>query len=176
MRFHDLFSIKATMPLAALAIGAAVSFSADPAMAQDFSSDLMAADKSGVPEGWTSEDWMKASATATATANGDEHMVDVEATGLVPEGLYTFWWVNPGMVGMSMGPGGGAPGNDFRADADGNAEVSINVPADNDYAMMVVAYHADDETHGDEPGAMGEVTFEHLMGAWPGPEGEMSDM
>jgi hypothetical protein len=70
-----------------------------------------------------------------------------------------------------MGPGGGVPDNEFRADSDGNAETTFRVPAANDYQRMVIAYHADDQTHGDEPGEMGEITFEHLSGAWPGPAG-----
>jgi hypothetical protein len=74
-----------------------------------------------------------------------------------------------GLLRTAMGPGDGVPGNDFRANADGEAEVTIRVPADNDYAMMVVAYHADDALHGESPGEMGEVIFQHLEGPWPGP-------
>lgn len=66
-----------------------------------------------------------------------------------------------------MGPGGGVSNNDFRADRDGKAEVTIRIPADSGYQRMVVVYHADDATHGEDPGAMGEITFEHLTGPWP---------
>lgn len=145
--------------------------------AQEFSSELMAADKSGVPEGMTEEQWMQASGDArvVSTENG-QATVELQASGLVPEGLYTIWWVTPQTLGMDMGPGGGTPANEFTADSEGNASTTITVPADNTYGMIVVAYHADDQTHGEVPGEMGEVTFEHLMGAWPGPEGEMADM
>ncbi len=34
--------------------------------------------------------------------------------------------------------------------------------------MLAVAYHSDGQTYGDNPGAMGEVTFTHVMGAFPG--------
>ncbi|ESR24630.1 hypothetical protein [Lutibaculum baratangense] len=119
---------------------------------------------------------MEATGTASAAASSDQHEVTLEATGLVPGGLYTIWWVNSGTFGMDMGPAGGTPANEFRAGDDGGAETTITVPADNDYQMFVVAYHADDRTHGDMPGEMGEVTFEQLMGPWPGPAGQMADM
>lgn len=139
--------------------------------------ELIAADKSGLPEGIAEDQWMQASGEARvlSTENG-EASIEVEASGLVPEGLYTIWWVTPQIIGMGMGPAGGTPANEFTADAQGNATTTFGVPAENTYGMMVVAYHADNQTHGDMPGEMGEVTFEQLMGAWPGPEGEMSDM
>jgi hypothetical protein len=168
-------SYRSRMPVfAVLASGFLLSLPA--AQAQEFESPLMAADRSGVPEGQTSGEWMGAQGKAVASAEGTEHVVTVEASGLVSEGLYTVWWVNPGVFGMDMGPGGGLPDNEFRADADGNAEVDIRVPAENDYRMMVIAFHADDTTHGEKPGEMGKVAFEHLMGAWPGPAGEAPNM
>ena len=105
---------------------------------------------------------------------GNQDVVEFEARNLVPNGLYTVWWVNKGTFGMDMGPGGGSPGNEFRPDANGNATAKIEVPSNNDYQMMVVAYHADNRTHGNSPGDMGETTFNHLMGASPGPAGETS--
>jgi hypothetical protein len=41
---------------------------------------------------------------------------------------------------------------------------------------MVIVYHADDETHGEQPGQICELTFEQLVGAWPDPEGARADM
>ena len=96
-------------------------------------------------------------------------------SGRGPEGLYTFWWVNERLAGMDMGRGGGVPGNEFVADAEGEATHNIRVPADNDYQTMVVAYRACDQTHGESPGEMGSETFQHLMGAWPGGAGEAAD-
>lgn len=142
------------------------------AAAADFTAQLAASEGAGLPEERSSEQWLEAQGEATATAEGDEHLVEIQASDLVEDGLYTVWWVNPGIVGMEMGPGGGAPENEFRADGEGNAETTLRVPADNDYQMMVVVYHADDQMHGDKPGEMGEVTFEHLSGPWPRPAGE----
>jgi len=146
------------------------------ANAQGFETTLSAADRSGTPDGQERASWMEATGTASATSSGDQHEVTLDATGLVPGGLYTIWWVNAGALGMDMGPAGGTPANQFRAADDGSAEATISVPADNDYQMLVVAFHSDDRTHGETPGEMGKVTFEHLMGPWPGPAGKMADM
>lgn len=137
-------------------------------------SELAAADMSGTPDGIDADTWMDASGTASVTdrQNGSD-VIELTAEGLVPDGIYTIWWVNEATFGMDMGPGGGLPANTFTADHEGNAHARLTVDSDNDYQMMVVAYHADHRTHGDMPGEMGDVTFEHLMGAWPGPEGDI---
>lgn len=151
-----------------LAMAVALAAGTLGAQAADMTSELMASDRSGIPDGYGFEQWLAAQGRATATVEGDEHVVRLEASGLVPDGLYTIWWVNPGLVGTGMGPGGGVPHNEFRADREGKAEVTLRVPADSGYRMMVIAYHADDATHGEDPGKMGEITFEHLSGPWPG--------
>ncbi|NBD33898.1 MAG: hypothetical protein GVY17_13275 [Cyanobacteria bacterium] len=46
----------------------------------------------------------------------------------------------------------------------GNATTTITVPANNSYDMIGLAYHADNQTHGNKPGKMGKVTFNHFMG------------
>jgi hypothetical protein len=137
-------------------------------------SNLTAADEAGVPAGFTAEEWLAASGEAEVAAQEDgQDVIEFQGSGLVPEGLYTFWWVSDRLIGMDMGPGGGVPDNEFTADAEGHAATTIRVPSDNTYEMMVVAYHADGQTHGESPGEMGSETFEHLKGPWPGPAGEM---
>lgn len=137
-------------------------------------SSLKPTNDTGEPSAVASE-WMAAQGEARVVSReGNQDVIELQARNLVPNGLYTVWWVNKGTVGMDMGPGGGVQGNEFRADASGNATTEIKVPSDNDYEMMVVAYHADDQTHGAKPGEMGETTFNHLMGSWPGPAGETS--
>lgn len=137
-------------------------------------STLTASDASGVPAGITSEQWMSAQGEARLVTQEDGHdVIEFEASDLVSDGLYTLWWVSRGILGTNMGPGGGVPDNEFTADAEGSAAATIRVSSDNDYQMMVVAYHADNQTHGDSPGEMGTETFQHLTGPWPGPAGEM---
>ena len=139
-------------------------------------STLEATDEGGMPPGVAPEQWLAATGEAEIVAqeNG-EAVIEIRASNLVPEGRYTFWWVNERLIGMAMGPGGGVPGNEFVADAEGEATPTIRVPADNDYQTMVVAYHADGRTHGESPGQMGSESFQHLTGAWPGPAGEAAD-
>ena len=149
----------------------ALALFATSAFAADYTVELSAASDEGVPAEYTMMQWMEARGEVRAVEDGDKHEITFEASNLIADGLYTFWWVNPGVVRMDMGPAGGVPDNEFRADSDGNAEVTFEVSADNDYQRIVVVYHADDETHGEEPGEMGVVSFEHLAGAWPGPDG-----
>lgn len=133
---------------------------------------LSSAAMDGTPEGIDEETWLAASAVAFFDM-GDtgSDTVTIVATDLVPDGVYTLWWVNnmQDMANMSMGPAGGTPANEFTADEHGHGTVSIEVASDNDYQTLVIAYHADGETHGEMPGEMGVQTFSHLMGAFPGP-------
>lgn len=164
------FQLGRTARLGASAL--ALALFATSALAADFTVELSATNDKGLPADHTSEQWMEARGEVRAVADGAMHEITFEGSNLIADGLYTFWWVNPGLIGMDMGPAGGAPDNEFRADSDGNAEVTFEVSAQNDYQRIVVVYHADDETHGEEPGEMGKVSFEHLAGAWPGPAGK----
>ena len=134
------------------------------------STQLQAMLPDGTPQGFTEQQCKNAQANVTVTdVNNETYTVKVEASGLVSNGLYTLWYINDQLVGKEMGPAGGVPDNEFRADDEGNATTSITVPANSDYDMMGIAYHADNQTHGDKPGKMGEVTFTHLMGQFVKP-------
>lgn len=140
------------------------------AQSPESSQTLTATAQDGTPEELTEENWLAASGEASVSAvDADNYTVAVEASNLVPNGLYTLWWVNDQLIGKEMGPAGGIPDNQFRADSEGNATTTISVPSGNDYQMIAIAYHADDQTHGENPGEMGEVTFTHLMGNFPKP-------
>lgn len=135
---------------------------------QATSQKLTATANDGTPEGMTEQQWLAADGEASVSeVNSDSYTVTIEASNLVPNGLYTLWWVNQKLVGMDMGPAGGVTANEFRADEEGKATINISVPADNNYQTLVAAYHADNQTHGEMPGEMGEVTFGHLMGDFP---------
>lgn len=124
----------------------------------------------GTPDGYSEQEWTRAKANATVTdVNADSYTVEVEASNLVPNGLYTIWYVNEKLVGMDMGPAGGTPENEFRADSEGNATATITVSKDNGYQMMGLAYHADNQTHGEMPGEFGTQTFTHFMGEFVKP-------
>ena len=138
---------------------------------QETSEMLMATADDGTPEEITEEQWLSATGEVSVVeVNPDSYTITLKASNLVPNGLYTLWWVNQQLVGMDMGPAGGLPSNEFRADESGQVDTDITVPADNNYQMLVAAYHADDRTHGEMPGEMGEVTFAHLRGSFPKPD------
>ena len=165
--------MKKITVISGAALGFVVLFTLGLVFAQDTGGALSVTTDSGTPEGYTEAQWQEASGAATITSQSAEaYTVQLEANGLVPDGLYTTWYVIPGVAGTAagqeVGPAGSLP-NEFRADAQGNATFEFSVPTDNDYRDLVVAYHADDMTHGDAPGAMGEVTFAQLMMGFPGP-------
>lgn len=157
--------------MAALAV---LGFAALPVAAQLPSSELMGTADSGLPPGIEDEELWTAARGRAEVVEQEEGVdtVIVAAGGLVPDGIYTIWWVNPRPDGMDMGPGGGLPQNTFTADHRGRARARLTVASDNNYQLMVIAYHADHRLYGEKPGAMGKVTFEHLKGPWPGPAGQ----
>ncbi len=125
----------------------------------------------GVPKTVDEKAWDKAFGIAEMSMGSDGNdTIMVEVSGLVPNGLYTLWWVNM-KPSMTMGPAAKVPGNQFNADAKGNASVTFKVPSKNDYQTLFIVYHADGKTHGEDPGKMGSETFSQLMGAFPGPAG-----
>ncbi len=131
---------------------------------------LMAATNDGTPKGLTKKQWLAAKGEVSVSpVKANNYTVTLKATNLVPNGIYTFWWVNKKLVGMDMGPAGGTPSNKFRANSNGNATATITVPANNNYQILSAAYHADNQTHGQMPGEMGKATFTHLMGKFPKP-------
>ncbi len=130
----------------------------------------------GVPKGVEAKAWDKAFGIAEMSMGNDGNdTIMVEVSGLVPNGLYTLWWVNM-KPSMTMGPAAKVPDNQFKTDAHGNASVTFKVPSKNDYQTLFVAFHADGKTHGEDPGKMGVETFSQLMGAFPGPAGMSPDM
>ncbi|MEA5574699.1 hypothetical protein [Calothrix sp. UHCC 0171] len=135
---------------------------------QKTSGMLMATADDGAPRGFSKERWLTAKGEVSVSpVNANNYKVTLKASGLAPNGLYTFWWVNKKVVGMDMGAAGGTPSNEFRADRRGNVTANITVPNNNNYQILAVAYHADNKTHGQMPGEMGKVTFTHLMGKFP---------
>jgi len=129
------------------------------------STQLKAIGMSGLPNGLTEQEWMNASGKVMITdVNEESYTIKVEANGLVPHGLYTVWWMKEEGGANQAGPAGGLPYNDVRADRNGNLATVIKVPTNNDYEMMAMAYHSDDQTHGSSPGENGVNSFGHLMG------------
>ncbi|MHB8629725.1 MAG: hypothetical protein ACYDBJ_20945 [Aggregatilineales bacterium] len=127
--------------------------------------------ENGTPKGIDLTTWDKAFGVAEMTmgTTGSDTIV-VLAGGLVPNGLYTLWWVDAEPT-MTMGPLTNGSNNSFKADANGYGTISFSVPSDNKYQLLFVVYHADGQTHGDMPGTMGSQSFSQLSGEFPGPGG-----
>lgn len=129
------------------------------------STQLNAIGMSGIPDGFTEQQWMQARGNVKITdVSNDSYTIKLQARGLVPHGLYTVWWMKEERGENVAGPAGGLPYNDVRADANGNLTTVISIPKNNDYEMMAMAYHSDDQTHGNNPGENGVNSFGHLMG------------
>lgn len=121
----------------------------------------------GIPEGIDSIEWTDATVVAVASEVEDGFEITIFGADLVAEGLYTSWAVNEGLTGMSVAPAGGTPENEFRATEDGFGFNTVFIPTDEIPDALALAYHSDDQTYGDNPGPMGEVSFTHVMGGFP---------
>ncbi|MEL7235225.1 MAG: hypothetical protein AAGK74_12055, partial [Chloroflexota bacterium] len=77
-----------------------------------------------------------------------------------------------GLTGMQVAPAGGTPDNEFTANADGFGINTIMIAVDDIPDALALAYHSDGQTYGDNPGPMGDVSFTHVMGAFPAEDAE----
>lgn len=170
MQIRKLFLGLAAFVLIAVAVVNVPAFAQEDDAMMTEEAILLATAMDGLPEDVEEDGWFEASAIAFMDmGDAGTDTITLEAEDLIAEGLYTVWWVNTDPE-MSMGPASGPEGS-FTADEDGFAEFTFEVASDNDYQWLVVAYHADDQTHGESPGEMGVETFSHLIGAFPGPAG-----
>ena len=135
--------------------------------------------------------FMEAAGTVHLSCDGDETQVDIEATGLLGDGVYTAWLIyfqEPGsaeaglaaFAGLeAVGPRDGS-GSVLTVDADGRGTLSTTVTP-GDVAMAAVdgfalegclqdayevwltlAYHMDGETCGDFPCTDDTIAEQHL--------------
>ena len=168
-----LLSVSAAFPQAdaqsATAAPTMAAMSNMPALTKATALTLSAED--GLPKGIVLADWDKAFGVAEmvmGTTGNDT--IAIYAGGLVPNGVYTIWWVNM-KPSMSMGPLTKPDNNSFKADTKGYGNLTFTVPSKNDYQAIFVVYHADGKTHGTDPGKMGSESYTHLTGEFPGPGG-----
>lgn len=110
--------------------------------------------------------WQAATGTLDITTSGTEAIavVHFEATGLVPDGLYSLWWVLPT---ESLVLEDNARLLVFRADEKGMASATFSIFASEDYAVLGVAavYHASSSLNGDQQRTLGNGSFLHLTSA-----------
>jgi hypothetical protein len=123
----------------------------------------------GEPLGMTLGQWLKQRGTGTYTAENGVGHLDLEFTGLVPNGVYTMWHAfialpptTPfsGTLDLPLGKGDGSE-SVFVADEEGKARFvhSFSPPLQMSdvwtTSMLAIAYHSDGKTYGGLPGAFG---------------------
>ncbi len=135
----------------------------------------------GVPLNMTMGDWLSAAGTGTYVCEDGHGHLQLEFSGLVPDGVYTLWHFfmtaapTEPFIGTFDLPIGALDGSQatFLADADGNAvfdqtfEDCIQLSGQQLTAGLAVNYHSDDKTYGVLPGDFGHNAHIQLFAALP---------
>lgn len=128
---------------------------------------------------FTLGEWLSATGTARLTCDGDRGTLQAEFQNLVPNGVYTMWNFFAGQQLAKFHtydlPVGAPDGSQsaFTADAKGNATYQVSFEpclqgtTPQLMAGLAIAYHSDGETHGYEPGPMGNKSHVHLFSMIP---------
>jgi len=119
--------------------------------------------------GMTLGQWLRASGTGTYTYKNGVGTIDLEFTGLVPNGVYTMWHAfialpptSPfsGTLDLPLGARDGTT-SVFVADANGNASFEhtfrpgLQLSDVWTTSMLAINYHSDGQTYGAYPGEFG---------------------
>lgn len=126
----------------------------------------------GDPLGMTMKAWLAARGSGTYSVDGDVASVDFKFFGLVPDGVYTLWCSTltpPPDFNVLNEPCGADDGseNTFTADEHGELSIQISFPAlplptETAVPVLAIAWHADGQTYGADPGSFATATFTHL--------------
>lgn len=123
----------------------------------------------GAPLGLTLEEWFGASGAGSYQCLDGQATIEVDFTGLVPEGVYTMWhffMASPPtepFIGTYDLPLGQRDGSDsvFKADAQGRAHYErtfkpcLQLSGEHLMSGLAIAWHSDARTHGVVPGRFG---------------------
>jgi hypothetical protein len=119
--------------------------------------------------GMTAGEWLKQQGKGTYTYKDGVGSLDLEFTGLVPDGVYTIWHAfmpaTPpvpftGTLDLPLGAPDGTE-SVFRADADGKAKFvhtfqpGLEMSDVWTTAILAINYHSDGKTYGGHPGKFG---------------------
>ena len=119
--------------------------------------------------GMTAGEWLKQQGKGTYTYSDGVGSLDLEFTGLVPNGVYTMWHAfmpaTPpvpftGTLDLPLGAPDGTE-SVFKADADGNAKFvhtfqpGLEMSDVWTTAILAINYHSDGKTYGGHPGKFG---------------------
>ncbi len=158
---------------------------AEPIRHDPFNPDAIGPHPRGAPLGLTLGQWLKHSATASYTCNDGQAELKLNASGLVPNGVYTIWHVfialpptTPfsGTLDIPLGARDGSE-SVFVANADGSARVVKSFKPCLEMSdvwtttMLALAYHSDGKTYLADPGEFGLNTHVPLFVSLPNREG-----
>jgi hypothetical protein len=135
--------------------------------------------------GITLGEWLKARGTGSYTYKDGVGTLDLEFTGLVPNGVYTLWHAfivippTQPFSGALDAPLGARDGSEsvFAADANGNAKFKhsfrpgLQLSDTWTTSLLAIAYHSDGKTYGGIAGDFGRVTHVPLFTMLPKREG-----
>lgn len=125
-------------------------------------------------------EWLSATGTGSYQCVDGQGELALEFTGLIPNGVYTLWYVfspqPPTQPFMSLDlPLGARDGSQslISVNTDGTASYQATVSpclqmsGEQATTLIALAYHSDDETHGVSPGDFGLNSHIQLIGMFP---------
>jgi len=126
----------------------------------------------GAPLGMTMKEWLAARGSGTYTVEDEMATVDFEFFSLVPNGVYTLWCstvIEPPDFNVINEPCGAEDGSENVFSANEHGEMSIQMsfpamplPTETEVPVLAIAWHADGQTYGADPGAFSTATFTQL--------------
>jgi len=130
--------------------------------------------------GITQGAWLAGNGQAVITCEGESGTVSATFSDLVPEGVYTMWYFFMALpttlpfstYDIPLGARDGSE-NTFVADAQGNAEITVDVSpclqlsGRQLLAGLAAAYHSDGQTYGAYPGDFGTISHLHVFNFLP---------
>ena len=132
--------------------------------------DVATFNANGQSLGFTLADWFGAKGDVRLTRSGAGARVACRFTGLRPNGVYSLFENHFDKTPIGFTPlDGTGRGNDFTADANGSAAISLRSPGKltHDNAVLLV-YHSDHKAHGDQRGEIGVTAHHQLIARIPG--------
>ena len=142
---------------------------ADETPHDPFNPDGIGPFKKGATIGMTLGEWLKHRGTGSYTCDGESGTLELEFTGLVPNGVYTMWHffmaIPPpvpftGTLDLPLGARDGSE-SVFVADENGNARFTHSFKPCLELsdvwttAGLAINYHSDGKTYGGHPGQFG---------------------
>ncbi len=120
--------------------------------------------------GFTLGDWLAATGTARYRCDGDDGKVEATFDKLVPNGVYSMWYVmapRPPLepfkvLPMPLGARDGSQSH-FRADANGHGELSVSLSPCLQLSgrqvdtFLAIVWHSDGKTYGASPGPFSKM-------------------